>query len=484
MIKKIEKYGYYLLLSCIFLLGLLLRLKGLIANPSFWHDECALAWNVIHKNYGDFMGVLRFIQIAPPGFMFLSKFSTQVFGISDLSLRYVPFFFGISSMVMFFALSKKIFQNKITIITCNFLFAMNQPLINYSSEFKHYSCDVFFTILSIYLFVDIILKKASVKKIITYSIFLVLSIWFSFVSIFATTAGFLILFFKQLKEKELKTKENLILLVPLIISGLIYLKIYLINTYVSNKTGMSGYWASGFIAKDFSNFFGLFIANLKYMLYPVKLMLFVVSFLIFGIYTLFRKNYYPVSILLLTFLFECIAAWLGYYPFENRSILFLIPVFIIFICASLENLNLRSKLKSIIILTLFIITFFNLIVANYIYVFKMPNFNRRSYARQMMEIMINKIKPGEFILVNESSNPEFAYYSLFYDINNEIFYEPKYTNPFIWIKKMEKHGHYWLYLPYKPSYEIEKWLNNNKKAILYEVKDINKPGRLDYIQIK
>ena len=69
MIEVIKKNIYWILLGFIIFLGLILRLKGLISNPSMWHDECALAWNILEKSYGELFEKLRFLQVAPPMFL-------------------------------------------------------------------------------------------------------------------------------------------------------------------------------------------------------------------------------------------------------------------------------------------------------------------------------------------------------------------------------------------------------------------------------
>lgn len=484
MINKIEKYGYYILLSCIFLLGFLLRLKGLIANPSFWHDECALAWNVIHKNYGDFFSVLRFLQIAPPFFMIVAKIYTQIFGISDFVLRLVPFTFGIASMVMFFVVLNSIFENKASVVTGAFLFAIDQTLINYTSEFKHYSCDVFCTLLCLHLFFRLICNENSLKKIIIYSLVFAISIWFSFVSIFTIAAGIIALFLKQLKEKKIQIKEKFILIMPILISGLLYIKLYLINTYGANSTGMNNYWANGFIAKNLSNFFSLVLHNINYFFFPTKFEIPIFILMSIGIYVLFRKNFYTGLILFLTLFFECFLSWLGFYPFKERVILFLLPIFLIYICAPFELLSIKNKRKFILFSILFITIFSTQIFNCYKYIVRINKPSRGYYARQMMVEMLNHIHPGDIILINQNSNTEFAYYSSFYNIKNEIYQEPQKGNPHVLIKSLKVGKHYWFYMPYRSSATVEDWLAKNNDIILYEWGYSNRKDRLRYVYIK
>lgn len=483
MIDNLKKYWYYSLIFLIIILGAFLRVKMLLANPSFWHDECSLGWNIIHKNYGGFFGVLRFLQMAPPFFMVLSKLSVQILGITDFNLRIVPFFFGMASLILFFFLSDKIFKNKVSTVASTFLFAINQTMCNYSSEFKHYSCDVFFTILVLYLFFDLLSKDFSLKKIWVYSIIFALSIWFSFVSIFSILAGLLVFFIKQFREKQLNLKVSSVLILPLFLSSVLYLKFYVLANITGTYGGMHNYWASGFIAKNLSNLGSLFVFNINYLFFPLKLTLFAVIFISIGTYIFTKKNFYFGLVLLLTLFFECFASWLGVYPFEKRTVVFLLPVFLIFLCSIFEVLDLKHKIKSILVSALFLITFFVPVLFS-LYVVLLPSPSRGYHPREMMMQMQKMIKPSDIVLINQNSNTEFAYYSYFYPVKNEIYQEPQKGKPDVLIKSLKRHRYYWFFMPYEPSATVEKWVNERRENILFELKDASKKGSLRYVYIK
>lgn len=480
MINFLKKHGYYILLTFVFALGIVLRLKGLFENPSFWHDECSLGWNVIHKSYSGFFKPLSFIQIAPPFFMIMAKLCTQIFGVSDFSLRLTPFFFGIASLVMFFVLITKIFKNKTTVIISSFLFSINQTLVNYSSEFKHYSCDIFFTLIGIYLFLKLLGKEFSLKRWIISSLILSIAVWFSFVSVFTIAAGIFALIIKQIKQKNFSIKIFLIFTAPIIISLLLYFKFYIVNTYVANYTEMNGYWQEGFITKNLSNLIQLFAFNIHYMFFPIKLVLFAFLFMITGAYTFTKKNFRFGLFLLLIIFFECFASWLGIYPFEKRAILFLAPVFIIFICAPLEIINLKNKGAYTFCLILYFIVFMPAIVFSRDYL-SGPKMSRGFHAREMMKKISEMAKPDDNIIINYNSDSEYAYYSYFYPVKNNFYQEKTQGRPDILIKSLKKQTYYWLFMPHRPSAGFENWMNNHKDAILLIMKWPYTPGSLRYV---
>ena len=156
MKKLIIKYLFNFTIISIILIGFFLRLKGLLINPSMWHDECGLAFNILDKNYSDFFGILRFHQTAPPLFMLSTKFivnlfnTSNSFGTCDLVLRLIPFISGVLSIGIFYLICKEVFKTKTSIALATLLFATNNELINYSFEFKPYCTDMFIILLFYY----------------------------------------------------------------------------------------------------------------------------------------------------------------------------------------------------------------------------------------------------------------------------------------------------------------------------------------------
>lgn len=484
MTKTLKNYGYYLILGLILVCGIFLRLKWLIANPSFWDDECSLAWNVVNKNYPDFFSVLNFTQVAPPFFMVMTKFLTKIFGTSDFTLRISPFIFGISSIIVFLVITLKLFDKKITIIASNLVFATNQALINYSSEFKQYSCDVFFTLLCFYLFADMLANKFSYKKIAIYSVTFAISIWFSFVSAFTIAAGVIVLIIKQIKEKSFNLKKAFLLFLPIIISCLLYLKIYIFKTFSANISGLNDYWSNSYILKDFSNFFALAIKNLRYFLFPSNIILPAILAIIVGLYVILKKRYYLGLILILTFLFECLASWLQFYPFEKRVVLFLIPTTLIFISAIWELFNPKEKIKSCCIAVLFISIFIQTFFYTYAYI-KTPKPTRGYYPREMMSVMLQKIRPDDIIVISKYSRTDFAYYSYYYyKIKNKTILEGWNDDRNNFLGTLKPHKYYWFYMPFGPSPTFDKWFSDKKREILFQMDGNGMPSKLVYVHAK
>lgn len=474
LIKKINWYN--LLLFFILFFGIFLRLKGLLMNPSFWHDECALGWNIKFKSCLGYFGLLRFAQMASPFFMILIKLTVKIFGFSDLTLRIVPFLAGVFSIIAFYFLSKNVFKNKLTILAAVFLFAINKSLINYSFQFKPYCLDVLFTIICILSFLKLDLEKLTLKKTFLYGVLLSFIPWFSFVSVFTLASGWLSIAFKNIKSDWIKKN---ILIIPIIISGLLYLKIYLFKNYTD--TGLVNYWSSDFVTSDIRFFFYLLIENIKYLFYPIKYNLFALILLIWGAALFYMKKSRFANIGLMSFLLLIFASCLKLYPFFNRLVLFLIPIFLIFMLKPLDLLKYNKKLRSAVIMFIILVTFLPQVkeIKDFL---SLKTISRGENPRQMMLDLAKNVKDKEIILVPDLSDTEFAYYSIFYNLKNQVIQERKQNSE--QVLESLRGGHYcWIFNSFNNPENIFNWIIKN--AIVIKV--FRYPGtdnKLIYIYVK
>lgn len=472
--EKIKKYWYYIILGLIFVFGVGLRAKLFLSGCSLWHDECALAWSIKFKSYGDYFSILEYMQMAPPFFMVLTKLMTKFFGLSDTVLHLLPFLAGCLSIIAFYFLAEKTLKNKPTVVLALLLFAINQRLINYSSEFKPYSFDVLFAIICLLFFMNFNLEKLNAKKALLYGALLSVVPWFSFTSVFIIAGGVLNLLFKTLKNKN-KTLLFPIpyFLFPILISGLIYAKIYLLNNYTGIGTGMVNYWQGSFLSANPLTFFSLLIENIRYFFHPMPYVLFPFILFFWGLGICYKEKSEFFKIFIISFILLLSASMLHIYPFGTRLVLFLLPMFLLIMLKPLDN-AFGKKIKLIIAnLLVFFAFYFQIIAIDYFIHTK--NLSRGEYAGEMMNYMMKNIKKGDTIFVNSVSGVEFGYYSSFYDVKNNVIQESlmneseeKYTAFLNGLKT----GYYWFYLPYDSSHSpvfkiILPWVKTKK--IIYSI---------------
>lgn len=475
---------YFISLFAIIILGIFLRLKGFLSNSSLWHDECALAWNIKFKSYSELFGIMRFLQVAPPFFLFFSKFLTQIFGYSEKVFRFIPFMAGCLSLIAFYFLSKQALRKNLSVIIAVFLFAISPFLINYSFEFKPYEVDVFLTIICLLFFTGLDLDKISEKKALLIGFIASIIPWFSFVSVFSISGGLLYFF---LKDYRSNLRKKILLTLPLLISCLLYIRLYLLPNYIG--THFKTDWQSYFVTLNPIHFFSLIIESIRYLFFPFKYVAFALILIIWGIVLFLREKEKPLffNIASLTFILFILSSLFHMYPFAKRVILFLLPIYIIFMTKPLDIIAIKNKISSAIIL--FLISSVIYAQSTFSYgVLKSKNISKGESPREMLEVLNTIIKPGDIIFVNYASNTEFEYYFSFFNFKNKVIQERvslQGKNKYIEFLNSLGKGYYWFYLPYDsdnvPVFPyILDWIKD--KEVLYKAKKDN--SLLLYIHIK
>lgn len=490
-----KKYLFKITLIIIFLLGIFLRAKGFWDNCSFWHDECALAWNIKFKTYSDFFGVLNFQQAAPPFFMVLTKFLTNIFGFSEKVFRLIPFLISCLSIFAFYLLAKQVLNKNFSVLVAVFLFAINQTLINYAFEFKPYSLDVFFSIVCVLFFINLnglqstnspTPPSPSRGEGIRASLALAIIPWFSFTSVFIIAAGFITTFFKALKNKT-SLFAICYLLFTFLISGLIYLKIYVLNNYAHNA--IRDFWQPYFITSG-KSFFWMLTNNIQFFFPPVKFVLLELVLLIWGGVIYYKENSKFFFISFLSFLLVILLSILHIYPFMERLVLFLLPMVLLFMVKPLDLISSNKKTASALIILIFTMTFYPQIALTK-QLLDSKKLDKGEYAREMMATMMQKIKPQDKIFVNSPSEEEFAYYSSFYKNKNSKKQEKiKNVIKYDYVNELNSlpRGNYWFYLPIDyhniPTIPwVEEWVKGEQ--IIYKNKfDGQYPSLLMYLETK
>ncbi len=121
--------------------ALALRIWQYAAGTSMWIDELWIASNVLPRSIPDLLSrPLDFGQVAPPGFLLLTKWSTLALGSSEYALRLLPFLAGLASVVLFWRLACRALDGAGPPIALA-VFAWNIALLRYTSEVKQYEVD-------------------------------------------------------------------------------------------------------------------------------------------------------------------------------------------------------------------------------------------------------------------------------------------------------------------------------------------------------
>lgn len=517
---------------CIFLiaaLGVLIRLNVLRHNFSLWHDECALAYNIKFRSLLELFAPLDFNQMAPPFFTLATKIMTKLFGFKEYVYRILPFLFGCATLPAFYALSKKILDKKFSIIVAFALFALNTNLIKYSCEFKPYILDVFFAIICLIFFLNLDLQVISRKKTLIYGVLLAFLPWFSLPSVFVISAGLIVLTFKNLKSDLVK---KIILIAPIALSLLIYLKIFILNNY-SHSNYLLSFWDIAFLNKSANSILYVLLITFDYLFQPIRYTCLASIFLILSFAVMFVQKPKFAQISLLTLILLLTASHFHLYPLASRLTLFVFPMllltflkpldFIIFNTESpTEEIEVSAEPKSFLekqmkseipplgnenaspaiqfeassgicicrkILSVVLILFYLMVfwafpqkVASSMLA---ATYDRKEYPREMTKLIMEKIKPSDIIYVNNSSDADFAYYSSFYKLKNKVIQEkiPENITKKEYFKKLNAlpKSKYWIFAPIDfTNISVYPWLDEwaSGKKILNKVRNDKKERNL------
>jgi len=134
-----------LILAGILLLAFILRLPGF--QESLWYDEL---WST-HIKVGSLATLMRTISadLHPPFYEWIMFVWIKVFGDSEVSVRTPPLIFGLLSILLSFAIARRVIGERAALIAA-FLLAVSPPHIWYSQEARQYTSILFFLLTAVY----------------------------------------------------------------------------------------------------------------------------------------------------------------------------------------------------------------------------------------------------------------------------------------------------------------------------------------------
>lgn len=465
-----RKIILYFVLGIVFLVGFVLRLKTYFFFRPMWHDECSLAMSILSKNLIGYFGILDHAQSAPPVFMGITKISALIFGYGEYALRLVPLLAGLGSMVVFYLLSKKVFKNNFALVTANLLFAINYQLIYYSQEFKQYSTDVF-TVLCLILFLsNVNLKEESFKKTLMLGLILSLCPLFSLPSVFII-GGFLVL---QLIKERFKNLGKILLILFL---GLIVMTIYYIKVLYPSMVLQSiyvSYWEPGFLKLSLNSILYLIKITLDYFFVPNKSVFLIGLLIVGGIVRILKVRKNSQILIIFTLIFSIIASLLRIYPIYERVSLYLVPIFIIFVCLPLENFTKKHIALAIVSLLVFVTGFHSYNLSYFMKFFDKNIFVRKD-ARSSMEFVKERYKDSDYLLYNKASDSEFYYYTHYFNFvppKTGVISLPVYNKNLYMriLNSLPANRNYWFYYAYdyakEPVVEFLKDWSKSQNVIV------------------
>jgi len=216
----------------ILLLGLILRLVAI--NQSLWLDE---AIGAIAARDFTFSGILTdFIKADnhSPLYYLTLKAWTNIFGYSEVSIRFPSVIFGILTIYFAYRIAKLIIPSgkaSFPIIT-SLLLSMSSFHIYYSQEARMYSMAAFFATTAFYYFFQLLNNEARRKDWVLFSVSITALAFTDYVPVFLLPV-FWIIVFKKRKDINFR-KLFLLAHALLVVLGILWLPTFIVQAERGN----------------------------------------------------------------------------------------------------------------------------------------------------------------------------------------------------------------------------------------------------------
>ena len=349
----------YVLLALV-AIGVALRLWQYLASTSLWVDEVFVTTSILDRPMRQLLTVpLAYGQVAPKGFLVMERLFSTALGPGDLVLRLFPMLCSLGGLVCFAFLVRMLLDG-IGAPVALALFATAPPLVAYSTQVKQYSSDVAVAVLLLLLAADLSMPKISFRRSWIAGAIGAVAVWFSQPAVLVVGASVCSLALVGWLRRSQDGLRGLLVLAPASglwsISTLLSLSVSLATLSAHTYNFMHQYWAGAFMPgppwhlfeilrwpwRELNSLFGHGeMASLGYPFTRIFLLLAACGFWI-----LWRRVGPRATLLFFPILATLFAAIVHQYPFADRLILFLVPVFLVAYAASVDWLYQKTVTRS------------------------------------------------------------------------------------------------------------------------------------------
>jgi hypothetical protein len=160
-------------LACL-ALGVILRTIQFAAQNSLWLDELAIAHTVVVRDVVRLVTEpMAYRQVAPAGFLALTKGATAVAGAGELGFRLVPWLASIAALFVLWAVAQRLLA-RTAAWTVLALFAASPALTWFGSQAKQYSTDVLAVLLLIWAGCELLSPRPRIARAVAAGTFALL----------------------------------------------------------------------------------------------------------------------------------------------------------------------------------------------------------------------------------------------------------------------------------------------------------------------
>jgi hypothetical protein len=216
------------------------RFEQFLSRRSLWLDEAMLANNIVGRGYGDLLDKLDNDQAAPPGFLWIERLCTQLFGHNEYALRALPLLAGVAVLPLAWWLARRYLGDVAATGAVTFL-ALAPAAVRYSTEVKQYSSDAF-VVLAVLACACVAAEEVTRRRVAAFAVVASIALWLSHPAWFAVAVGSVMLTVTAFRTG--RVRALLMAGVPIATSAA---AAYAVNLREARANdALDSYWASGF----------------------------------------------------------------------------------------------------------------------------------------------------------------------------------------------------------------------------------------------
>jgi hypothetical protein len=417
-----SKMKIYAVPACLFLAGLVLRVRQYLTGRSLWVDEAMLALNIVNRNMQELFTPLDYDQGAPLGFLLIENLFHLLLGRSEYALRLFPLILGILSMGLFHGLLQRLLRYEVARWIALALFVFNPRLIYYSSEVKQYIVDVFVTLMLMLLALPLMETRARMKDRLWFTAAGFLALWFSHPVLFVLAGIGLVLLMDAIQRRDFENLRATLGMGVLWVATIVLLYLLLLKDLQQNAY-MKEYWQSGFLPlpawSDLPWFSRVVSENIRLQLGIIYVVPLTVTLLLLGWFHFWKRQRTVAFTIAAILLMLVTASALHLYPVLERMILFTVPLGLLLLGAAVEllyeSLPIRGAANTLVVLALAGFLLYGPVIT------AAGNFLRPRYYEHIhpaMSTLRDMWREGDVLFVTHGAVPAFEYYARAYGLEH------------------------------------------------------------------
>jgi uncharacterized membrane protein len=335
-------------------LGVVLRLWQFAGNPGLWLDELAIAHNLLTRPLVVLLTApLADDQVAPPGFLVVSRAIVVAFGSSEYALRLFPLLCSLAALPLFGRIATRLLRPPGAVLAVA-LFALSSGIALYAAEAKQYASDVLVTLALTELALRW-LERPTRRRTVALTISGGVAPFFSQPAVFVLAGlGAALLIGTSRGERQ-----RLLLPLALWVAAAALSVAYARTRMSSGLMAFMGwFWRDGFLPRP--------VKSLEDILWPVRAVRDVFDLVLgypwagvylavagWGLVSLFRRARVAALVVAFPLAVTLLAAVAHAYPFQLRLVLFLVPALLLLVAEGAASLGELTRSRAVA--TLFLV---------------------------------------------------------------------------------------------------------------------------------